>query len=73
MNCIGADTYLTSKHGVSEYLDLNLLYGNDKSLEVIGYDFQTCEDYCSVISMLVRYGKETKHIILKKGIIHKNE
>lgn len=73
LNCTGADTYLTSKHGISEYLNLNLLYENDKSVEVIEYDFQIQEDYCSVISMLMRYGKETKHIIQKKGIIRKNE
>lgn len=64
------DIYLTSQNSLEKYLDTKLLLDNGIKTQVFKYNFTHPEDFSSIFSILVKYGKSTSKYILSKGEIY---
>ena len=64
------DIYLTSQNSLEKYLDTKLLLDNGIKTQVFKYYFTHPEDFSSIFSILVKYGKSTSKYILSKGEIY---
>lgn len=62
--------YLTSQNSLEKYLDTKFLLDNGIKTQVFKYYFTHPEDFSSIFSILVKYGKSTSKYILSKGEIY---